>query len=117
MSKVIKGKCFDKDLSQKEDLDFFLISSKDNIVINFNDYYDCYKRKDLTKNYIKFLIKDKEFYIISLRQKDIILTKEAFNHLTYRYYSIYKVIITEKNKQYGAIHDLMCYKINEYFDL
>ena len=115
MSKVVRGKCFDKDLLQKEDLDFFLISSKDNIVINFFDYYDCYKRKDLIKKYTKFTIRNKEYYIITLRQGNVILTKEAYNHLTYNYYSIYKVVLSKELKVYGPVYDLICYKINEYF--
>ena len=39
--------CFDFDLFSRVDLDFYFISSKDNILLKFKNNYICYNRKDL----------------------------------------------------------------------
>ena len=49
--------CFDFDLFSKVDLDFYFISSKDNLVIKFRNKYICYNRQDL-----KFINKDNGLY-------------------------------------------------------
>ena len=115
MTKIISGNCFDLDLNQKEDLDFFFISSKDNIVINFENKLYCYKRKELIKTYTKISLYNEYYYILKLNDKYIMVTSEAYNHLTYNYYSIYKFVLYKSFKSYGPVYDVMSYKLNEYF--
>jgi hypothetical protein len=116
MSKVIKGLCFDKELSQIEDLEFFFISSKDNIVIQFGKDLRCYKRKELLNSVKEISHYGKNFYIIKDDYMDILIDKESYNHLKYRLYSIYKITKTDKiYSKYGILYNIDFYKRMDYF--
>jgi hypothetical protein len=119
MSKVIKGECFDKTLLQKEDLDFFFISSKDNIIIKINTDIKCYNRKEIIKTAIKLEYYGKELYILNGnfgRDNFILLDHNSFNHLKYRNYSVYEVIPTNKTyAKYGVLYELKYFKRADYF--
>ncbi len=117
MSKIIKGKCFDKDLNQKEDIDFFLISSKDNIIIYYDDTqnFQCYKRKELIHNTEKFEYYGKEYFLIDTQ---IVLSKEDYNYLTYRNYTIYHLIPSKKSmKNRGIVYRIEPHKTLDYFGI
>jgi hypothetical protein len=115
MSAIRNNSCFDLDLKQIEDLDFFFISSKDNIVTFFDNKLKCYKRKELLKDSVKFLYLGNIYYIIELNNKPIVLTEKAYNHLSYNYYSIYKFNKVKYYKKYGDIYEVMSYKFKEYY--
>jgi len=115
MSKITKNVCFDKDLKQKEDLDFFFISSKDNIVIDYNDTYICFKRPDLIKD-VEFTTYYNKEYVILYNFHNLLISQKDYNQLTYRYYSLYKITKTDKKiKSFGFLHDIISYKNTEYF--
>ena len=113
MSRVLKNNCFDKDLLQKEDIDFFLISSKDNIILNIDNKYYCYKRKDLVKDYYEFFYYNKKYCMTNI---DILFDEKSFNLLKYRNYSLYKLEKTDKvYSKYGHVYKISAYKSKEFF--
>lgn len=117
MSKIIKGICFDKTLSQKEDLDFYFISSKDNIVVDFQNQLRCHNRKDIVKSSKSFVYYGKELVLVQLYKKTILMDKVSFNHLSYRNYSAYKIIETGKiYSKYGHLYTIEFFKRSDYFE-
>jgi len=80
--------CFDFDLLSKVDLDFYFISSKDNLVIKFRNKYICYNRQDL-----KFISKEGNLYEFedSLFE-GIQINEKNKNQLKSRYYSLYNIV-------------------------
>lgn len=113
MSRISKNVCFDKDLFQREDIDFFLISSKDNIILNIENKQYCHKRKDLVGNYYEFFYYNTKYYMLST---GILLDEKSFNLLKYRNYSLYKLEKTDKQfKRYGFVYKVIPYKSKEYF--
>ena len=92
MSKIKSGKCFDSDLKQIEDLDFFLMSSKDNIILEFNDNFYCFKRKSIIKDLTQNKITYYNFNYYFIDKFDIYITENDFKSLSYneyRFYSLY----------------------------
>ncbi len=96
--------CFDFDLFSRVDLDFYFISSKDNILLKFKNNYICYNRKDL-----KFIRKADDLYEFedSLFE-GIQINKSDKNQLKSQYYSLYN-IITNK-----SIAEVIPYKREEF---
>ena len=87
-AKGTSGACFDFNLNNSDNLDFYFISSKDNIIIKFRNKYICYNRRDLrfiniNKNLYEF--EDPLFEGVRLNTKNK-------NQLKSRYYSLYNII-------------------------
>ncbi len=121
MSKIKGNKCFDKDLNQFEDLDFFIMSSKNNIVLEINDTFYCFKRKELIdsfKNIKHYKSKYYKFngFINPENFKDfsnLILTEEAFKSLDFIEYRFYSTIVA-KTFKIGNVCDLIKYKLLKF---
>jgi hypothetical protein len=91
MSKIQNGKCFDSDLNQVEDLDFYLMSSKDNIIIELNDKFYCYKRKELLHQLVK---EDKIYYgkvYYYLKDFNLFIDKQSHTSLKNREHRFYSL--------------------------
>lgn len=93
----MKGRCFDINLQEYEDFEFYLISSRDNLILNINDKIICYTRKQIHLDYIE---KGNRYTFISTSPlKNITLSKPEFNKLMNRRYDIYN--LNEKNSVIG----------------
>lgn len=80
--------CFDFDLLSRTDLDFYFISSKDNLIIKFRNKYICYNRQDL-----KFISKTNGLYgIDDSLFEGIQINESNKNQLKSRYYSLYNIV-------------------------
>jgi len=80
--------CFDFDLFSKVDLDFYFISSKDNLLIKFRDKYICYNRQGL-----KFIrITDNLYEIDDSLFEGIQINESDKNQLKSPRYSLYNII-------------------------
>lgn len=111
MNKIVKGECFDYTLRQKEDLDFFLISSKDNIVLNIDNNLICFKRPDLVRDFVSV----NDLYVsIHINDKYIVISKKDYNLLTYRRYCVYKL---NRIDILHPLYEVLAYKRDEYFEL
>lgn len=95
-----KGECFDSDLNQQVNIDFYLISSKDNLVIRYKNKLYCYNRKD----FIFEKISKNKYRILDSLFKDVIINETEMKHLKSQYYSIYDfktdVIVPYKTGEY-----------------
>ncbi len=83
----MKGQCFDINLQEYEDFEFYLISSKDNLILNINDKIICYTRKQIHLDYIEK--KNRYTFSSDSPLKNIHLSKTEFNKLMNRRYDIY----------------------------
>lgn len=110
---VIYGDCFDYDLNERVDLEFYLISSPDNLVININNYLICYKRKNLLKNALPFTQNNQVYYVVNDDiLKNYIFDEQNFNYLKNRDYSLYKFEPIENT----SMIQVFAYKRMEYFE-
>jgi len=94
-SAIQSGTCFDFNLNDSDSLDFYFISSKDNIIIKFRKQYICYNRRDLrfiniNNNLYEF--EDPLFESIQINEKNK-------NQLKSRYYSLYNIIEGRKTAE------------------
>lgn len=101
------AKCLDLNLMDEESIDFYLISSKDNIILEVDNTIICYTRQDIknqayvTKNYIYF---DKQSALPNVR-----IDKTNYNRLLNRKYDIYKIYKNgDKN-----LHQVLGYKMKD----
>lgn len=99
-SSKVKNECFDPDLNQDVDINFYLISSKDNLIIRYKNKIYCYNRDNFLFEKIgknKYIMKDSLFNGVTLSELEM-------KHLKSRYYSLYDfktdVIIPYKKGEY-----------------
>jgi len=96
--------CFDFNLGEFDNLDFYLTSSKDNLVIKFKNKYICYNRRDL-----KFInINNNLYEFEDPLFNGLRINKKNKNLLKSRYYSLYNVVEEED------ISEVIPYRRNEY---
>jgi Leucine-rich repeat (LRR) protein len=99
--------CFDFDLFSKVDLDFYFISSKDNLVLKFRNKYLCYNRQDL-----KFIKKSNRLYEIDDSLFEGIQINESDkNQLKSRRYSLYNIL------EGSGIAEVIPYKREEFLSI
>lgn len=86
--KLKKDNCFDFNLFQEENILFFLISSKDNIILNVKDVLVCYRRKDLEDELIDL---NNGYYTFSSGSvmEGMFVTQKGRNYLMNRNYCVY----------------------------
>jgi hypothetical protein len=104
MSKIYNNVCFDSDLLQNEDIDFFLMSSKDNIIIELNNKFYCFKRKNLIKELSEneMLYYNSKYYPLfhfETIKFNLLITEEDFKSLNYRKYRFYSLVFHKKLKK------------------
>lgn len=93
----MQGICFDTNLQEFEDVTFYLISSRDNLILNINDKLICHTRKQIHLDYIE---KNNRYSFVSTSPlKNITLSKKEFNKLMNRRYDIYD--FNTKNRVIG----------------
>jgi Leucine-rich repeat (LRR) protein len=100
-----KGTCFDFNLNSFDDIDFYLISSKDNLIIRFKDDYICYNRRDLRFIYINSNLYELEDPIF----KGLRVNTINKNQLRSQYYSLYNII------EGGKTVEVIPYRRSEFF--
>lgn len=83
-----KDNCFDFNLFQEENILFFLISSKDNIILNIKDVLVCYRRKDLEDELINL---ENGYYTFTTGSvlEGIFISEQARRYLMNRNYCVY----------------------------
>jgi Leucine-rich repeat (LRR) protein len=92
--KMHDGKCFDWNLLEEHDVISYLISSKDNIIINMphlnGEKMLCYSKK-IFKNNEMHMISDEEYYTFPHNDilKNIIISRKTLNYLMNPKYQIY----------------------------
>jgi len=92
---IKSGTCFDFNLNDSDSLDFYFISSKDNIIIKFRNRYICYNRRDL-----RFInIKDDLYEFEDSLFEGIQINEKNKNQLKSRYYSLYNIIEDSKTPE------------------
>lgn len=106
-SVIQSGTCFDFNLNDSDSLDFYFISSKDNIIIKFRNQYICYNRRDL-----RFInIKDNLYEFEDPLFERIQINEKNKNQLKSRYYSLYNIIEGRKTSE------VIPYRRNEFLFL
>lgn len=80
--------CFDFNLFQEENILFFLISSKDNIILNIKDVLVCYRRKDLEDELINL---NNGYYTFGTGSvlEGVFVSETAKRYLMNRNYCVY----------------------------
>ena len=101
------SKCLDLNLMSDESIDFYLISSRDNIIIEVNGVIICYTRDDVKNEAYKY----KNFIYFGKKSAlpNVMITKTDYNKLINRKYDIYKIY---KNKD-EKIHFVQAYKMKD----
>jgi hypothetical protein len=100
MERIIRnGKCLDLNLMNEEDIDFYLISSKDNIIINLNNKLICYTKPDIKneayryRNIVSF---GKDSYL-----KNIQISYSDYLKLINKKYNVYNIV--KMNNKYELL--------------
>jgi hypothetical protein len=100
----MKGFCFDFNLGKFDNLDFYLISSKDNLIIKFKNKYICYNRRDL-----KFIhINDNLYELEDPLFEGLRFDKKSKNQLKSRYYSLYNILTS------GTVGSVIPYRRDDF---
>lgn len=116
MDYLYYGKCFDFDLNEKVDVDFFLISSPDNLILNIDNTLICYKRKCLIKSSIEHFNDEENYYTFTDKVlNNIILFEKDFNYLKNRNYSIFKFEETDIKLNKNIVYTISAFKRTDYF--
>jgi hypothetical protein len=102
-----KDNCFDFNLFQEENILFFLMSSKDNIILNVKDVLVCYRRKDLENELIDL---NNGYYTFSAGSvmEGMFVSQKARNYLMNRTYCVYDLRRTFDNAYFPV-----SYKLND----
>lgn len=102
-----KDNCFDFNLFQEENILFFLMSSKDNIILNVKDVLVCYRRKDLENELIDL---NNGYYTFSNDSvmKLMFISKKDKNYLMNRSYCVYDLLEIDDH-----IYSPNCYTLND----
>jgi hypothetical protein len=110
--------CFDINLKDFEDVNFFLISSKNNIIINLKGKFYCYTRGEITKIGQPFTYKGNTYYAFPEASilHDILIDEASFRYLSYRRYVIYKFIKSEKRVYYNPIYTVESYTLDDFME-
>ena len=113
-----EGKCFDWDLMEDYDIKSYLISSKDNIIINYKkEKILCYSRR-LFKNNESHLIKNQEYYTFldDTIFKNIIISRKTLNYLLNTHYDIYNFIFSQSmnlNQRKYELYEIESFRLTD----
>jgi hypothetical protein len=102
MQRIIQnGKCLDLNLMAEEDIDFYLISSKDNIIIQLDGVLICYTKPDIKNEAYRY-------------RKIISFSKDSYLKNVKISYSDYLKLINKKYNVYNIVKNDDKYEVYEY---
>lgn len=106
-----KDNCFDFNLFQEENILFFLISSKDNIILHIKNVLVCYRRKDLENELIDL---NNGYYTFSSGSvmEGMFVSQKDRNYLMNRNYCVYDLL-----EIYENVYSPNCYKLSDVVNI
>lgn len=118
-----EGKCFDWDLMEDYDIKSYLISSKDNIIVNYKkEKILCYSRSLFKNNERHFnqmnFIKNQEYYTFlgDVIFKDVAISRKTLNYLLNTHYDIYNFIYIKSmnlNHKKYELYEVESFKLTD----